>query len=596
MTGLAKSLALAAAGGALISITPGGGPDMSDETLARLDPSRQAATLCGNKGPGASTLRSRLMLLASNAAFAAVPEGSASMPLLEGMGRVHFPITTSKPLAQRYFDQGLTLAYGFNHAAAIRSFREAQRLDPGCAMCWWGEALAHGPNINAPMDASSLGETMAALQRAQTLAGRAQPAERALIAALATRYSADPEADRPALDMLYANAMLDAAKRYPEDDQIALLAAEAAMDTRPWDYWEADGRTPKGRIGEAIALVDRVLAHSPDHPQAAHLQIHLMEASINPKRAEAAADRLAAPLVPAAGHLVHMPAHIYYRLGRWQDSIKANVAAARADEAFFRSGGGSGLYRYGYYPHNVHFIVTSAQMAGDMGTAIREARRLSSILDAELASKVAWVQPITAAPYLAYAQFAPPRAVLALGEADKRLPYVAAMRRYARATAYARERDRRGFGAELAALRAIRDGQDFQPMMDQGVPARDLLNLADAAAQARFAYASGRYDEAIRLYQQAAAIEDQLPYMEPPFWYYPVHQSLGAALYRAGRYDEARNAFMKALAEAPNNGWALYGLAATERAQGRPTQAAAADAALERAWLGDRRWLTMDRL
>ena len=594
MATLPRALLLAAAAATLASITPDPEASLSAETLARLDPSKQALTLCGGKLAGASALRSRILLLASAAAMPA--QANAPMPLLNGMGKVHFPITTASPLAQRYFNQGLTLAYGFNHAAAIRSFRAAQQADPACAMCWWGEALAHGPNINAPMDAGNVDEALAALSRASALAGNARPAERALISALATRYSADPGTDRAALDMLYANAMLDAATRFPEDDQVALLAAEAVMDTRPWDYWEADGTTPKARIGEAIALVDGVLARNPDHPQAAHLQIHLMEASNNPERAEAAADRLATPLVPGAGHLVHMPAHIYYRLGRWQDSMKANVAAARADETFFKGAGEPGLYRYGYYPHNVHFIVTSAQMAGDMETAIREAERLRSILDAELASKVAWVQPVTAAPYMTYAQFASPKQVLALGPADERLPYVAAMRHYARATAFARQRDRRGFDAELAALRSIRDGTDFQPMVDQGVPAPELLILAETAARARFAYVSGRYGDSVRLYQQAAAIEDKLPYMEPPYWYYPIHQSLGAAFYRAGRYDEARKAFMTALATAPNNGWALYGLAATERAEGRHTQAAAANAALERAWLGDRRWLTMDRL
>lgn len=591
MATLSQSLVLALAAGTLASVTPDPGWSLSAETLAMLDPSRAAAAMCGGKG--GSALRARLQYLA-----ASMRQGgsAAPLPLIEGMGKVHLPITTGNPLAQRHFDQGLTLAYGFNHAAAIQSFREAQRLDPGCAMCWWGEALAHGPNINLPMDANSVDEAVAALKRAAALAGNARPAERALIAALGNRYSAEAGADRAALDMLYANAMLDVAKRFPEDDQIALLAAEAVMDTRPWDYWEPDGLTPKGRIGEAVALVDRVLARSPDNPQAAHLQIHLMEASADPRRAEAAADRLATPLTPAAGHLVHMPSHIYYVLGRWDDSIRVNVAAARADEAFLKLSSEPGLYRYGYYPHNVHFIVTSAQMAGDMKTAVREANRLGTILDPKVASEVAWIQPITAAPYLTYAQMASPEEVLALGPPDQRLPYVAGMRHYARAVARARQRDRGGFEAELAALGRIREGSDFKPMVDQGVPAPDLLALAEIVARGRFAYASGRYDEAAKFYGEAAEIEAKLPYMEPPWWYYPVQQSLGAALYKAGRYDEARNAFMGALGRAPNNGWALYGLAATERALGRKVEAAAAEAALEKAWRGDRRWLEMDRL
>jgi tetratricopeptide (TPR) repeat protein len=396
--------------------------------------------------------------------------------------------------------------------------------------------------------------------------------------------------------MRYADRMLEIARRFPNDDNVALLAAEAVMDTRPWDYWEADGKTPKGKIGEAVRLVETVLARSPDHPQAAHLYIHLMESTANPARAEAAADRLARPLVPAAGHLVHMPAHIYYRVGRFADSIRANVAAARADEAYLASSKEAGLYRYGYYPHNVHFIVASAQMAGDMKTAIAEAQKLGTILNTDISAAMPWVQPVDAAPYLAYAQFAAPGEILALPAPDARLPYVTAMWHYARAVAHAQRKDDAAVGREIAAIRKIRETTDFKPMVDQLVPAPDLLRLAEIVAEARLAYAHGRFEKAASLYGEAVKIEDGIRYMEPPFWYYPVRQSLGAALYRAGRLTDARAAFTAALAQSPNNGWALYGLAETHRALGDKPQAAAADAALARAWLGDRRWLTMDRL
>ncbi len=345
-----------------------------------------------------------------------------------------------------------------------------------------------------------------------------------------------------------------------------------------------------------MQLVETVLARNTEHPQAAHLYIHLMEDGPEPKRAEAAADRLARPLAPTAGHLVHMPAHIYLRLGRWQDSIRVNVAAARADEAYFKASGDNGLFRYGYYPHNVHFIVASAQMAGDMNTAIREAQRLGTLLDPETSSKIAWIQAIHAAPFFAAAQFASPAQILAMGPPDVRLPYATAMRHYARAVARANQRNRRGFEAELASLRELRETGDFKLMIDQGVPAPELLLLAENVARGRFAQARGRYADAAELYRAAIAIEDKLPYMEPPYWYYPVRQSLGAALYRMGRHAEAREAFLAALARSPNNGSALYGLAATERALGKGAEAAAASAALDRAWLGDRKWLRMDRL
>lgn len=349
-------------------------------------------------------------------------------------------------------------------------------------------------------------------------------------------------------------------------------------------------------MGEAIALVERVLARNPDHPQGAHLYIHLMEASVKPGKAEQYADRLARPLVPAAGHLVHMPGHLYYRLGRFKDAIRVNVDAARVDEEYLRSSKEAGLYRFGYYPHNVHFIVTSAQMAGDMKTAVVEARKLSTILNTDLTASMPWVQPVDAAPYLAYAQFATPAEILALKAPDARLPYVTGMWRYARAVAYAQKKDRKGVAREIAAIRKIRETTDFKPMVDQLVPAPDLLRLAEVVAEARLAYARKRYGEAVNLYRQAAKIEDGIRYMEPPFWYYPVRQSLGAALYRTGDLDGAQQAFMEALAQAPNNGWALYGLAVTQNARGDATGAQASRAALRNAWLGDDRWLTMDRL
>lgn len=587
--------AVLAAGVAAIvmNLGPAGEPTPSAQTLTMLDPTRQASALCGSRN-GFAALRERLRI-ASLFAAPAHAAMQAPMPLYPGLDGLDFPVTANAQ-ARPFFLQGLMFSYGFNHAAAVRSFKEAQRLDPDCALCWWGEAFAYGPNINAPMDPSSIEATMAAVARAQALKGRASPVEQAMIDAIALRYTADPEADRAPLDQAYAEAMLAAAARFPANDDLALLAAEAVMDTTPWVYWEADKQTPKGRIGEAVGLVETVLARSPDHPQASHLYIHLMENGGDPQKAEAFADRLARPLAPGAGHLVHMPAHIYYRLGRFGDSIRSNVAAARVDEHYLRSSGDNGIYRFGYYPHNVHFIVTSAQMAGDIRTAIAEARRLDSIVSADVAAQIASIQPVNAAPYLAYAQVASPKAILALEAPDERLPYVTAMYHYARAVAEAQRRNRSGFERELAAMREIRETADFEPMTAQRVPAPELLLIAETVARGRFAASRGRYGEAADLYRQAIALEDKIPYMEPPYWYYPVRQSLGAALFRAGRYEGARQAFRDALAQSPANGWALYGLARTEAKLGNRLEAAAARQALDRAWLGDRKWLRMDRL
>lgn len=590
MKRIVHSLSLIMAAGLLMSVAPAPQQTYSSELLASLDPT--TLNLCGSKEGARGSMRAMLTMAA--AVVPQVPD--ARTPLYDDWGKVHFPITTADPMAQRYFDQGLALAYGFNHAGAIASFREAQRLDPSCAMCFWGEALAYGPNINAPMDPATNARAVGLARYAEWLARKGSPAEQRLTAAMTRRYSADPNADRAALDAAYADAMLAAATAQPANDAIALLAAEAAMDTRPWDYWLADRRTPQPRLGEAVKLVEAVLARNQDHPQAAHLYIHLMENGPDPKRAEAAADRLATPLAARAAHLVHMPAHIYYRVGRWKDSMRVNIAAARADEEWIRSSGDRGLVRYGYYPHNVHFIVTSAQMAGDMATAIREAGRLERILDPATSAKIAWVQAIHAAPYFAAVQFATPRQILAMRAPDARLPYATAMRHYARALAYAQQRNRTGFDQELTKLRALRQGDGVQPMIDQGVPARDLMQLAETVAQARWAYANRRYGEAERLYRDAIVTEDKIPYMEPPFWYYPVHQSLGGVLYRQRRYDEALTAFTTALTRAPHNGWTLYGVASSQRALGRQAHAAAAEAALRKAWAGDPNWLRMDRL
>ncbi|NEX91610.1 tetratricopeptide repeat protein, partial [Caulobacter sp. 17J65-9] len=533
--------------------------------------------------------------LAAAAALEA-PAATGDIQRIPDLGPTRVKITTTSPDAQAWFDQGLMLAYGFNHDAAIRSFRKAQAADPTCAMCFWGEAWARGPNINAPMDGGQTPDAVAAAKKAQALAGKATPMEQALIQAVATRYSLDPKADRAVLDRDFATAMQAVADRFAADDDVQLMAAESVMDTRPWDYWEADGVTPKGQIGWAIARVEQVLKRNPDHPQADHLYIHLVEASKTPQRAEAAADRLNKPLVPTAGHLVHMPAHIYFRVGRFEDSYQSNLAAVRADEAFFKANPESAIYRYGYYPHNVHFLVASAQMAGDRNAALTEAARLRSVLDVETAMRAPWVQAIWAAPSFAYAQYSPPAEILAQPGPDARLPYAVGMWRYSRAVANALKDDPKGVELELIELRKVRDGSDFTVMEAGGFPARTLLSLAEQVAWGRLAMQQGAYERAVAYFQKAAELEAQVPYMEPPFWYYPVGQSLGVAQLKAGRAADARQTFTTVLARHPNDAWALYGLAEAQASLGDKAGAAQSRAALAKAWKGEPGWLKLERL
>ncbi|MBL0925474.1 MAG: hypothetical protein IBJ12_13555 [Sphingomonadaceae bacterium] len=521
---------------------------------------------------------------------------AGTVPLVQGLEKVSMPISTTSDKARQYFNQGLALTYGFNHEGAIRSFRAAQKLDPECAMCFWGEAYAFGPNINAPMDPESNAQTRAAVDRAMQLRTNAAAWERALIETLPVRYDDNSNADRAALDMAYANAMQQLAQRFPHNDDIAALTAESIMNTRPWDYWEINGR-PKGDIGKAVGLIETVLARNPEHPQAIHLYIHLMEASGDPSKAEAAADRLAKPLLPGSGHLVHMPAHLFHVVGRYKDSIDVNIAAAEADEAWFAQSADSGIYRFGYYPHNVHFIIASAQLGGDKDIALNQSERLRGILGVDVAMALPWVQVIYAAPYFAHAQFSSPAEILAQPAPDVRLPYATAMWHYSRAIAAAMKSDAAMASGEIAEIRKLRETVDFGSMIAAGVPAPDLLQLAEEVAKGRIAYTRKRFKDAVAHYTTATEIEGRIPYMEPPYWYYPVHQSLGAAQLAIGDVADARQSFLAALIKSPNNGWALYGLAEAQRRLGDKPAMRGTLSALDKAWLGkDRKALRLSRL
>lgn len=516
-----------------------------------------------------------------------VADGAAQAgppPLFVGLGSRSFPITTGNPAAQAYFDQGLRWAYGFNHAEARRAFSEAQRLDPGCALCAWGEAIVLGPNINKPMDPADNGPALAALQRAERLAASASPRERDLIQAARSRYSAARNAERTALDAAYADAMVRVAQRYPQDADIHVLAAEALMDTQPWDYWQPDRATPKGRHGETLRLLEQVLAADPDHPGAIHFYIHAVEASANPDRALPGARRLGA-LMPAAGHIVHMPSHIYFRTGLWKEALEANSQAVKADEAYFATAGAApGIYRDGYYPHNIHFLMTSAQMSGDGATAIAAADKLGATVSEDAARAIPWAQPIKAAPYFAHAQFSPPDTVLALPDPGDGLSYVKALWHYARGTALAHQG--RDNTAEIAAIQDLAGRPDIARLGQDGVPAAEVLALAATVLEGRAAQAAGDQQGAIGHFRDAVALEDKLSYMEPPWWYYPVRQSLGASLMLGGDAKGAEAVFREALAKIPSNGWALWGLAQAQRAQGDEAGAQSSEQAFQQVWSG----------
>jgi tetratricopeptide (TPR) repeat protein len=531
----------------------------------------------------------------SGASGAAVYDDLSDVPLWPNLGTISYPVTSASPIAQRYFDQGLRLAYGFNHAEARRAFRKAQQIDPTCAMCYWGEALVLGPNINAPMEPDAAAPAMAAVTRARALAANARPHEQALIEALAQRYAADPATERRTLDGAYAEAMMDVAKRYPDDNEITVLTAESLMDLSPWDYWQAGGTQPKGHTAEIIRMLEGVMKRNPDHIGAIHYYIHMVEASDRPERAVPGADRLAS-FGLEAGHLVHMPSHIYYRVGRYLDSLAANRRAVAADEAYLESIGTAGIYPGAYYPHNIHFLMASAQMAGDGPTAVTSAEKLQATVTAESARTVPWVQPIMAAPYFAHAQFSKADVVKTVPAPADEFPFVKAMWHYARGVAQATAGDAAAAGREAESIATLERTADFSGLEAAGVPASTVLELARHVVQARIAQAQGKLDTAIAEFTAAAELENRLPYMEPPFWYYPVQQSLGAVLLQAGRVDQAEQAFATSLTRSRNNGWALFGLMKVHEARGDQEAAKEAAANLERAWAGDRDLLDLARL
>lgn len=529
---------------------------------------------------------------------AAAPAGTfadTDPPLWEGLGGVTYKITTANPQAQSYFDQGLRLAYAFNHDEAQRAFRKAQKLDPECAMCFWGEALVLGPNINLPMQEAAVAPAFAAAEKARELAAKATPKEQALIAALATRYGKDAKADRAPLDAAYASAMEKVAAQFPDDNEILVLHAELVMDLSPWDYWQPGGHEPNRQSVAIVPTLERVLARDPNHMGAIHYYIHAVEASDRPERAEPYADRMRGA-IPGSGHLVHMPSHIYYRVGRYLDALADNKTAAQVDEKYLEATKAPmGVYRLGYYPHNVHFVLASAQMAGDGPTVIAAAEKLRGLIPDEVARSIALVQPVKAAPYFAHALFSPSATVLALPDPGDAIPYIKAMWHYARGIADVAQGDFAAAKAEANAIAAL-EGSDFALLKASGIPAQDVLKLARTVIEARVAQRQGDKDGAIARFEQAAALQDGLPYMEPPYWYYPVRQSLAVALMQAGRLDDAEEQFKLALKRAPANGWSWYGLAQLNKARGNTDRASKLEADLEKMWIGDRQQLDLSKL
>ena len=506
------------------------------------------------------------------------------VPLYDNLGKHHYRITTSVPMAQRYFDQGLRLYYAFNHQESIRSFEEAARLDPTCAMAPWGIALALGPNINAPMEDDAARAAYAAIQKAQKLAKNASPVERALIGALSKRYAAAPPKDRAPLDQAYAAALRDVVRAHGNDLEARTLFAESLMDLSPWDYWTRDGK-PREHTRELLAQLEHVMKANGNHPGANHFYIHAVEA-VDPQRAVPAAERLA-KLMPGAGHIVHMPGHIYVRVGRYADAIKANEHAVHADETFIQDQKPAfGAYVAGYYPHNYDFLAFAASMIGRSKQALGAAEKMKGLASKETLRMpgLAFTQNHHTRHLQMKVRFARWADILAAPAPDADLPHATAMWHYARGRALAAKGDARGAEADLERVRALARNKEVSALRLEFNTVGAVLGVAGEVLAGHVAAAKGDSVGAIKHLREAARREDEMTYGEPPEWSVPVRQELGQVLLKAGQPAEAERVFREDLTRFPDNGWSLHGLEQALRVQKRTAEANEVAGRLKRIW------------
>lgn len=520
--------------------------------------------------------------------------GMPLAPRLQNLGVHTFPVSTKSAEAQRFINQGLNLAYGFNHAEAGRAFAEAARLDPSCAMAFWGQALVLGPNINAMMEAASEPRARELAQQAVALEAGVTPRERGYIDALITRYTGNA-ADRKQADRAFARAMGELAARFPDDLDARTLYAESLMDLRPWNYWTRDGQ-PYDETREVQKALEEVLARHPNHPGALHYWIHLWEPTVTPGRAEAEADRLL-PLMPAAGHIVHMPAHIYMRVGRHGDVVRVNQLAAKADEDYIAQCRAQGMYPLGYYPHNLHFIWMGATASGQRRVALEASKKVAAAIPDAALREVPMLQGFLAVPWWAMVQFGEWDEILAAGAPRHDTAFMRGVWRYARGMAFAGTGRAGDAAKELAQLDdLLRDPSLAVEATFSTNPGRAILRIAREVVAGNIAAQRRDWDRALLHLERAVRYEDGLIYQEPSDWHAPVRQTLGAVLLAAGRPDEAEAVYWEDLRKNPGNGWSLFGLRQALEAQGKKEEAALAGRRFTEAWKESDITLTASRV
>jgi tetratricopeptide (TPR) repeat protein len=525
----------------------------------------------------------------------ASPSQPKPVTLMPGLGNLHHPVTTSNPEAQAFFDQGLRLIYAFNHDEAARSFKHAAELDPKLAMAYWGIAEAVGPNYNDPADPDRFKQAHEAVQKAVELSATASASERAYIAAMAKRFPAGPNADLRQAAEQYRDAMRELVKQFPDDLDAAALFAEAGMNLHPWGLWHVDG-TPEVGTDEIVATLESVLRRDPNHMGAIHYYIHTVEASPNPERALAGANKLAS-LAPAAGHLVHMPAHIYIRTGDFDAAVKTNQLAAAADRAYIQSSGSQGMYPAMYYSHNLQFIAACSSMSGDYA----EARKAASMLAAHVGPLVKDMPPLEGfmtVPLAVEIRFQKWEQILSTPAPDPAMKTAAVFWHFARGMALAGQGKITEAEAEYKIVSAAEAATPPDAIFQMPVnnKAKDILKIAEDVLGAKIALAKHDSAGAIAQLRQAVALQDALKYGEPPDWFFPVRESLGAALLLSGNAPEAERVFREDLDRNPRNPRSLFGLSQALKAQNRGYDAQFVDKQFQTAWKGLANQLKVDDL
>ena len=504
-------------------------------------------------------------------------------PLFDNLGDHHFPITTSQPKAQTFFDQGIRLVYAFNHAEAHRAFREAARIDPECAMAYWGQAISLGPNINDPLpDAERTSKAFEAASQAAKLVGKSSKKEKALIEALQTRQRENPDADREELNRAYAEAMVPVAEKFTDDAEVQTLFAAALMNTMPWNYWTNQGEPNEGTL-KAKAALEKAMEVNHNHPGAHHYYIHMVELPF-PDLAVGSADQLV-DLMPGAGHLVHMPAHIYIRVGRYRDARLVNVKAIEADEDYISQCLAQGLYPLSYYPHNIHFLWSAASMEGNSRIALDAANKTASRVPRDQVAEMPFMEDFISTPILAQVRFGKWNEILSTPHPGHNLKHVRLVWHYARGLAFVAKGDMEQAQEELEALQELAQDPELESLLaNYNNPSSSVIPIAIFVLSGEMAAAQGETAKAIGLLQKGAEYEDALVYSEPTAWHVPVRQNLGAVLIQAGNAEDALSVYEEDLKKNRNNGWSLFGIYQAHLMLGNTSEAMEYQKSFSEAW------------